>query len=158
MNAVTAIEAGQANTASGSHATEFHCLCGKMTRHYARIEADVVRAIECLDPDGKIPPMLSTRIARLSQLIDGRSDAPSKGIAKALSALRPHLDRRNILVHAVGTVASRLNSWVWPWEVRAGSKAARERSYWTDAEMREYQNVEIARFRSIADSAGIKAQ
>lgn len=140
MNAVTAIEAGQAKSASSSHAAEFHFLCGQMTRHYARVEADVVRAIDRLDPDGKIPPMLSSRTARLSLLIDRRSDAPSKGIAKALIALQPHLDRRNILIHGVGTVASRPNNWLWPWEVRAGSKAIKERSFWTDVEMREYQS------------------
>lgn len=139
MDAITSTDAGQSASACVGLPSEFHTLCGQLTRHYASVEVDVLRAIEWLDPTGKTPPTLSQRVARLRTLIENRTDPISKNMGKSLDGLKPHFERRNVLVHGTGTIANRATSWLWPWEIRTGSKAVIERGFWTAQEMRDFQ-------------------
>lgn len=139
MDTKTSNDTGQSVSACTDLPSEFHTLCGQLTRLYARVEGDMVHAIEALDPSGKIPPTLSQRVARLRTLIENRTDPISKNMGKSLDGLKPHFERRNVLVHGTGTIANRATSWLWPWEIRTGSKAVIERGFWTAQEMRDFQ-------------------
>ena len=137
MNAVTPI-AAPADATATSHAEEFYRLCGRMVGRYARIEFDIVRAIKALDAEGKIPATLNQRVERLRALIAAKPNSNLASLEKSLDGLRPHLERRNIIVHGCGSIASRSGSWLWPWTMWAAPKTEEERGFWTSQEMRDF--------------------
>ena len=94
---------------------------GSCVEKFARIDQAVATALEAMvakDPSAKVrtPHLFGQRIAALrAALQPGQPFAAKSGpVLKALDKLEPYLAKRNILVHATGSVwVNAKGGWLW---------------------------------------------
>jgi hypothetical protein len=94
---------------------------GSCTEKFARIDQAVAEALEAMaakEPNANVrtPHLFGQRIAAFRAALQPGKPLPAKSgqVLKALDKLEPYLAKRNILVHATGSVwVNAKGGWLW---------------------------------------------